>query len=963
MRRSFFFPLAIALACAVAWPTAFAKPKVVKVKVRVSSAASGYEAYRAMDGNPRTMWHTEYGSAEPKHPHQIVVDLGAAYPITGFTCVPRSTGGTNGTIKDYEFYVSQNAKKLGKPVVKGAFTKSTSPNTVDLLEGVTGRYVVLRALSEVNGKPWASIAELRILSKGVVFRADSGKSGVVLVEARSEVERQYETLRYDVRNRRRFAQFAPQAYRPEALILESDRDPLDVILRRSAALLTDLKRLPGTPDLAPMAAELKTLQKAAAETEVTDTEARLELFKKAHALRRTIALRNPLLDFGQILFITRRRCEGGHATGNHMCDQYYGRNAFAGGGLYVLDDPLGPEPKVRDVLADAVVERGRLKGQKLEGGSFLAPELSFDGKTILFAYVECKGDKAHRHHTDPSKGHWDQGRCYHVFKVNLDGSGLEQLTDGTWNDFDPCWMPSGRISFISERRGGYLRCGRVCPTYTLYDMAADGSDIRCLSFHETNEWQPSLTHDGRIIYTRWDYIDRHGCVAHLPWVTTPDGRDSRAVHGNFAPRRSRADMELDIRAIPGSYKFVATGAPHHGQSFGSFVLIDPRAIDDDAMEPLKRITPDVGFPESQGGRQVYATAWPLSQDYFLCVYDSAMEVRGLGRPGNYGIYLLDSFGNKVLIHRDPAIACQSPIPVRPRPRPPVIPDMSDRVDAAKPAEATVAVLNVYDSIKPWPEGTAIKSLRVFQIIPMSVPSGGPPHETGLRLPTAGDSVNPARYVLGTVPVEDDGSAHFAVPARKEIFFQALDERGLAVQSMRSATYLQPGERLVCQGCHEPKGRSPQMGMLPPKALLRTPSKLVPDVDGSNPFSYPRLVQPVLERHCVKCHSQNPKKAPRLDRELIAKGRRRFYASYHSLAPKYGFWKYGDGHRTTPGRFGAQASKLYPMLVKGHHDLKLPPEDLHRIALWLDSSSLFYGVYEKEGGAAQLRGEVAMPTLE
>ena len=111
--------------------------------------------------------------------------------------------------------------------------------------------------------------------------------------------------------------------------------------------------------------------------------------------------------------------------------------------------------------------------------------------------------------------------------MNIDGSGLEQLTDGTWNDFDPCWLPNGRIAFVSERRGGYLRCGRVCPTYTLFDMGADGGNIRCLSYHETNEWHPSVTHDGRIIYTRWDYVDRHGCTAHMPWITTLDGRKSR----------------------------------------------------------------------------------------------------------------------------------------------------------------------------------------------------------------------------------------------------------------------------------------------------------------------------------------------------------------------------------------------------------------------------------------------------
>ena len=181
---------------------------------------------------------------------------------------------------------------------------------------------------------------------------------------------------------------------------------------------------------------------------------------------------------------------------------------------------------------------GNRIGPETPGGTFLSPDLSYDGKTILFAYVENRGDMMHRHHTDPTQGHWAEGRCYHIFKVNLDGSGLEQLTDGTFNDFDPCWLPNGRIAFISERRGGYLRCGRVCPNYTLYDMAADGSDIQCLSFHETNEWHPSVTNEGMILWTRWDYVDRHGCTAHMPWLTTLDGRDPRPVHGNYAVRQS-----------------------------------------------------------------------------------------------------------------------------------------------------------------------------------------------------------------------------------------------------------------------------------------------------------------------------------------------------------------------------------------------------------------------------------------
>jgi hypothetical protein len=240
---------------------------------------------------------------------------------------------------------------------------------------------------------------------------------------------------------------------------------------------------------------------------------------------------------------------------------------------------------------------------------------------------------------------------------------------------------------------------------------------------------------------------------------------------------------------------------------------------------------------------------------------------------------------------------------------------------------------------------------------MSVPSGGPPHETGARVALAGDSVVPVRHVLGTVPVEEDGSAHFIVPANKELFFQALDERGMAVQSMRSATYLQEGEHLMCQGCHEPKHRVPQPLRLTPLALRRSPSTIQPDVDGSNPFSYPRLVQPVLDRQCVQCHAE--KKAPNLAREPL---QRKWYASYNSLLP-YGFTDYGSNLRTTPGKFGARASKLMAILEKGHYDVKLSDEDLHRLALWLDCSSMFYGVYEKEGGEAQLLGQIARPTLE
>ncbi len=823
----------------------------------------------------------------------------------------------------------------------------------------------------------------------------------------AELDDQYAALQYDIQQRAVLGQpvaeriwngtcyvpahsstaeeIASQAFHNAALILASDRDPADVVLRRTQALLADLKKW-SAEDLDRFDIPLDSLQQAVANTPVTDSPARRALHHEICQVRRQIAFANPLLCFQDIVFVKRHR-----AFYQHMCDQFYGICQNPGGGLYVLHDAFGATPQVRDLLSESVCVGGRLQGQRLSGGSvqrpqlsydgeravtgddftggsFLSPALSPDGKQIAFAYVEREGSREQVYHEDPTRGHWDVQRCYHIFTVNVDGTDLRQLTDGTWNDFDPCWLPNGRIAFISERRGGYLRCGRACPLYTLYDMNADGSGINCLSFHDSNEWNPSVSHDGRIVWTRWDYVDRHGCIAHMPWITTLDGRDPRPLHGNYAPRQGRPDMELFVRAIPGSQKYVGLAAPHHGQAYGSIVIINPQVTDDDGMGPVRRFTPDVGFPESQGGREVYSTPWPLAENYHLCVYDAAMNGVPLPRGGErYGIYLVDAFGNKELLYRDPDIGCMNPIPLRAQPLPPAPADnlvevpTQGGIQPGAEGEGTMAVMNVYDYQRGWPEGTTIASLRILQLLPCAVPSGGPrPHETGRRIAEAGDSLVPCRWVLGTVPVEADGSAHFTVPAYRELFFQALDERGMALTSMRSATHVRAGETLMCQGCHENKSQASPPPSALPLALRRPPSVPQSDVDGSNPFSYPRLVQTMLDRNCVQCHEENKdKQAPNLGREPIAG---KFYASYNTLV-NYGFTSYGDSYRTLPGQFGARGSKLIEMLEKGHHDVKLTDEDLHRLTLWLDCCSMFYGVFEKEPGEAQLRGEVAHAILE
>ena len=783
--------------------------------------------------------------------------------------------------------------------------------------------------------------------RGGQTAAPAGKGGGMDLQA--EWKRQFDKLAGELKTRAsaQAKRAASQAYDQSATIQAGDRDPMDIVLRRTAALLADLRRT-GThsDELARAGRQLEALSKRASAIEPSSSVGRYDVYEDLCRLRRRIALANPLLNFDRLLLVRRHDAKGVF----HMCDQYYGFNAKAGGSLAVIDGPFTDSPRVSDPLAGKVVRAGRLAGKSLEGGSYLSPELSFDGRTILFAWSACKGKSLQ----------WSPDASYHLFRLDLDGGVLTQLTDGSTNDFDPCLLPDGRVVFISERRGGYLRCGRHCPTYTMFVMNAGGGSIECLSFHETHEWHPSVANDGRIVYTRWDYVDRDTNVAHHIWLCYPDGRDPRSFHGNYPlARQSRPWMEMSIRAIPGSTKFAATAAAHHGHAFGSLVVIDQNGQDDAAMAQVRRLTPDALLPEAEGPprkNMIYGTPWPLSEKYYLAAYDQA------GR--RHGIYLVDCFGNRELIWRDVSIGCQDPIPLRPRPRPPVIPAQVTAppvaaARAAGDAYGAVAVMNVYDSDFAWPEGTKITRLRIIQVLPKTT---APPNRPRIG---AGNQTN-ARAVLGTVPVEADGSCYFRMPAGKCVYFQALDANGLAVQSMRSATYIQPGRVLSCQGCHEPKRRSPAAGSPVPQAMRRQASDIKPECEGTNPFNYARLVQPVLDRHCVACHRKE--KAMDLSATPTKRG---FTASYDNLATKYGsFYDVSNGSirkgarggsRSQPGKFGARAARLTRYLTESHHGVKLSAGEVRRLTLWLDCNSEFLGAYEKPD--AQVRGELVKPALE
>ena len=784
------------------------------------------------------------------------------------------------------------------------------------------------------------------------------------------------------------------------------RDPLDVLIRRTQALADDLK---DKADLSAERAALVALAAEAAKVPPSDEDARYALFTCLMRVRKAIAWKNPLVrSIRKLLFVTREAFPTQDLDwGTHICDQVFGfharlRESTIDDGLYVLEEPFGDSPKLVDLLFDRKVEKGAWKGKKLRCKhgwdtrntcGFLAPDVSFDGQEILFCATRAK----------PEIRKWNDDTVFHVFKCRADGSGLEQLTSGNVNDLFPCWLPNGRVAFVSERRGGYGRCHRrEVPNYTLYSMFPDGSDITCISYHETNEFEPSVNNDGMIVYTRWDYVDRGFNQAHHAWITYPDGRDPRELNGNT---RTRQDVgphaEHSVRAIPGSRKYVATAAGHHTLQRGSLIVIDPSVPDDDAMSQVKRLTPDQLFPESEANNTLYhhsgayATAWPLSETYYLCVYDGDANVQYGpidAQRRKYNITLLDAFGNKIEVFAHPTISCLDPMPLQARPMPPAIPHRTlvgrpRRADGGLPPHippeelpktATVGVVDVYNSRYPFPKDVPIKALRVWQILPKIEPF--------VSIPRLGvTDEHPGRQCLGTVPVEEDGSAYFRIPVNVPVYFQALDADGCAVQTMRSDTYAAPGETLTCNGCHDRRDKLAQQAPdKTPRAMRRPPSTLRPEPSGSKPFNYPRLVQGVLNAKCVSCHSPanakfDAKKMPNLTKgdiganpfqfhtsfvELIAGGYVQYYTKVYKGKDWYKLGRQRDDFfqsYSEPGKVGARGSKLYAILKAGHHGVTLSSDEWRRLILFMDSNGSYLAHdYEPQ---MQLEGQVVEPVLQ
>ncbi len=778
----------------------------------------------------------------------------------------------------------------------------------------------------------------------------------------------------------------------QRVICQSDRGPVDVLLRRTEAMLKDIASMPGAAEWKPLADKLSELKSRA-----KDKPKDRALFREICAVRRKIAMSNPLLDFESLIF------NGNESASPMFHSQHMSflTKADPGNSLYRVDDFKNERTAiVADLLEKAQVTNGRFKGQTLSNrnpkwngrAAVMTPTLSWDGTELMFAWSSYAGSR-----NWSGRGKFDPPYMFRIFAMGIDGSNLRILADhdGPYDDYDPLYLPGGRLLFVSDRHNGGQRCGNVAVSGNMYTMEPDGDDLYRISWHETNERCPTVDYNGKIVYSRWDYIDRHAYSAQGFWMSYPDGTDPRSYHGNYTEddKPFHPISECDVMPIPGTTsKYVAIETGHHKSHLGNLVVIDlaRRARYEEQIRhfwPGWNMMGDSGhFKEDQRyklRRRMFRTPVPLSEDYVIvCEFSE--------------ILLVDKFRNEILLFdAEPLfdIKVASPIPLKARPVPPAIqPRTYQGKRRAMAPKATIAVMNVYESDFEWPENTRITHLRICQII------GRPklPWGTKRNVHIGWSDGALIKHVIGTVPVEPDGSAYFEAPIEREIYFQAVDETGMAVQSMLSGTCVHPGEQLSCVGCHEDKWKTPDITRTP-MAMQRPPSQITPEVDGSYPLTYHRLAKPVFEENCQGCHRETGKgiRFEYWDTSRIvednsggkgpAVGDLEDYITYYNAAYDKAYAAHEDNvglflgkpgnprSRSIAGQIGARACILLKFLgphPQGldiepdpqHRDVQLTREEFHRVTLWLDMNANELGTYEltDEAYAKQRRGEVVWP---
>ena len=534
-------------------------------------------------------------------------------------------------------------------------------------------------------------------------------------------------------------------------------------------------------------------------------------------------------------------------------------------------------------------------------GTVRDPQVHYDGEKILFSYRPGGSD------------------YFHLYEIDVDGGNLTQLTDGPCDDLEPTYLPDGRIMFCSSRCNRWVNCW-YSQVAVLYRCDADGKNVHPISANIEHDNTPWPLADGRVIYLRWEYVDRSRVAFHHLWSANPDGTGQMIYYGNMHART----VMIDAKPIPHTDgKVVAVFSPGHGkrEHQGAIAIVTPKAGPDEQ-----------GSAETISKTDDYRDPYPLSENRFLVAQGSRLLVMNRGGETSE-LYRLP----EELVRA--GVECHEPRPLRSRRREPIVPPQT----APEEPTGRLVLKDVYTGRRM--EGVRrgeIKKLLVLETLPKPI------NYSGKMPPMSFGGTYTLERVLGTVPVEPDGSAYVELPALRSLFFVALDARGDSVKRMHSFLTVMPGETTGCVGCHEQRTTTPfNPGQSALLALRRPPSKITPIEGIPEVFDFPRDIQPILDKHCLECHDYD-----RRDGGLILTGDRGpiFSHSYYTLTVLGPVLAPRDRIETNlaPRSVGTSASPLMKLLDGSHYDAKLSPRERDMIRYWIESAAAYPGTYAALG---------------
>ncbi len=620
-----------------------------------------------------------------------------------------------------------------------------------------------------------------------------------------------------------------------------------------------------------------------------------------------VLVSNPLVADQPILFVVRNQYKPDHHnTATIFQTGEVNTSSFQGGGALKTID-FSNDGKVKTLLT---VHYGVLRD----------PEVYFDGKKIIFSM---------RYNIEDD---------YHIYEINTDGTGLKKLTSAAGvSDIDPLYLPDDSIIFSSTREPKFSISGRHIVT-NLFHMEADGANIYKIGGSNLHESHGTLMPDGQILYDRWDHVDRKYESGQGLWTVNPDGTNHAVYWGRNTVSSGGV---IDARIIPDTQQVLCIFCSSQDRPWGTLSIVDRRLGVDGKKSVIRTWPADAinhvgieGGDTSIGIYPRYEDPYALSDKYFICS-------RMTGNDEEMGIYLIDIFGNEICLHVEGA-GCYDPMPLKPHPRPVIIPPQRNFENS----DGDLYVFDVYNGTHM--EGVKrglVKYLRVVESPEKRFWNYLPWYGQGMQCPAMNWHDFSNKRILGTVPVEEDGSAYFSVPSETFVYFQLLDENGMMIQSMRSGTVVQSGETRGCIGCHESRTSAPTLASKKmPAAVQREPSKLEGWHGEPRLFNYMKEVQHVFDESCVQCHDYGKDAGKVLN--LAADRTNTFNTSYNELWRKKYIEAIGAGpfEIQQPYSWGSHTSILVEKILEGHNNIKLEKESFDRIVTWIDINAPYYPSY-------------------